>query len=107
LGNLSVDRSLKTCTTFWNLEYNELYGGDIQVLLSVDRNEQTFLPITTTSTALRFLIWNHLLALNMESAFKMRAEGDDGDITICGEGDDGDTDEDEIPPLERSKRTLL
>jgi hypothetical protein len=30
----------------------------------------------------------------MESALKTRAEGDDGDITICGEG------EDEIPPLE-------
>jgi hypothetical protein len=100
LGNISVYRSLETCTTFWNPEYNELYGGDIQVLLSADRNEQTFLPITMTFTALRFLIWNHSLALNMESALKTRAEGDDGDITICGEADDGDTNEVEIPPLE-------
>jgi hypothetical protein len=100
LGNISVDRSLETCTTFWNPEHNELYGGDIQVLLSADRNEQTFLPITMTSTALRFLTWNHLIAHNMESALKTRAEGDDGDITICGEGDDGDTNEDEIPLLE-------
>jgi hypothetical protein len=36
----------------------------------------------------------------MESALKAHAENDNGDITICGEGDDGDTDEDEIPPLE-------
>jgi hypothetical protein len=100
LGNICVDRSLETCTTFWNPEYNELYGGDIQVLLSANRNKQTFLPIIMTFTALRFLIWNHLLALNMESALKTRAEGDDGDITICGDGDDSDTDEDKIPPLQ-------
>jgi hypothetical protein len=42
LRDMSIDRSLETCSGFWDNEYNELYGGDIQVIAKYLRIGQKF-----------------------------------------------------------------